>query len=243
MAVEQAGLIVEISVALLVLDPALQPRTDGLDDGHIRALEEVVDTLPPLLVVLRGDQMVLVDGWHRLAALQNCGRDTVTVRRVTMPADGDLRRLAFEANAAHGRPLTLTDRRTEAARLLRLAPATSDREIARRCGLSQPTVAKVRADLEAGAQIEQTTARVGRGGYRYEIGDRPTVSSGAQGLERLFKSLASALQSEWWTSSQDVAALVAETYGHDDLAGIAEALADVATSLLEVSQVLGLGDL
>jgi hypothetical protein len=154
-------------LSTVVVNPELQPRTEGLDTAHVKALEEGVVDWPPLVVVDRSGVLVLIDGFHRMAAAQNLGLTEVLVEVADMPTDGDLRGLAFAFNAVHGRPLTLTDRRTEAARLLRLAPQTSDREIGRRCGLSQPTIAKVRSALESGAQIEHLDHRVGADSRTY----------------------------------------------------------------------------
>jgi ParB-like chromosome segregation protein Spo0J len=162
----------QIELEKIVSDPALQPRTGGIDGGHVASLMESVQDWPPIAVVQVGGRTVLLDGFHRLAAAQNLGRTLIDATLVDSPADGDLRALAFVLNATHGRPLSLTDRRAEAARLLRRVAETSDREIGRQCGLSQPTVAKIRAELEAGAQIEQTEVRVGRGGYQYAVGSR-----------------------------------------------------------------------
>lgn len=154
----------------ITIDPALQPRVDGLDPDHVRALEAAYETWLPLIVVPLGGQHVLVDGFHRYAAAQNLGLDAAPVEIRDMPEDGDLKGLAFSLNAAHGRPLSLTDRRQEATRLLQLHPDWADREIGRRCGLAQPTVARLRDDLESSAQIEQTDVRVGKGGYTYTVG-------------------------------------------------------------------------
>lgn len=101
----------------ILVDPALQPRVGGLDAAHIAALKENPEAWPPLVVVERGGYL-LVDGFHRYAAAQNVGLETVPVEVREMPADGDLHALAFALNAAHGRPLTLADRRGEAERLL-----------------------------------------------------------------------------------------------------------------------------
>lgn len=154
----------------ITIDPTLQPRVEGIDPDHVRTLEDAHDMWPPLVVVDHDGTYVLVDGYHRYAAAQNLGLETVIVDALDIPTDGDLKALAFALNAQHGRPLSLTDRRQEAARLLRAHSDWADREIGRRCGLAQPTVAKLRTDLEAAAQIEQTDVRVGRGGYTYTVG-------------------------------------------------------------------------
>ncbi len=159
-----------IRIEDIVIDTGLQPRVGGLDADHVSSLQENPEGWPPLAVVLQDGKHILVDGFHRLAAAQNLGLDTVSVQVLDLPADGDLHSLAFALNTAHGRPLSLTDRRTFADRLLRQHPEWADREIGRRCGLSSNTVGAVRERLEADAQIEQPETRVGGGGYVYEVG-------------------------------------------------------------------------
>lgn len=152
------------------VNPELQPRVGGLDPSHVQTLQDVADSWPPLVVIQQGSQYLLIDGFHRFAAAQNLGLPTVPVSIIDSPTDGDLVALAFRLNAAHGRPLTLDDRRAFAARLLRQYPEWADREIGRRCGLASNTVGSLRERLEATAQIEQTDTRVGRGGYTYTAG-------------------------------------------------------------------------
>ena len=134
----------------ILVDPALQPRTAGLDPDHIAALQECPDSWPPLVVVERGGYLLL-DGFHRFAAAQNLGLDSLSVEVREVPEDADLRALAFALNASHGRPLTLADRRAEAQRLLSAEPQSrtlrsrggrrSRRRPSRPCGrsLRQPT--------------------------------------------------------------------------------------------------------
>ena len=165
-----------IPLALIVADPALQPRVDGLDPEHVRALEAVAEAWPPLKVVHRGGRYLLIDGFHRFAAAQNLGLTEIAVEILDVPQDGDLHALAFALNAAHGRPLTLTDRRAFAARLLCAHPELSDREIGRRAGLVQPTVAKIRQELESQAEIAPAETRLGRDGRSYPAKREPTAS-------------------------------------------------------------------
>jgi len=115
-----------------------------------------------------------------------------------IPADGDLRALAFALNAAHGRPLSLDDRRNFAQHLLQRHPDWADREIGRRCGLSSNTVGKIREIMERAAQIEQSQTRLGAGGYVYSVGTNPKqrpagqlpdvgfIESASQAVSRLF---------------------------------------------------------
>jgi len=158
-----------IALSQIIPDPALQPRVGGLDLDHVKALEGVAEAWPPLKVVQRGGSFILVDGFHRFAAAQNLGLETISAEILMPPEDGDLLGLAFALNAVHGRPLTLSDRRAFAARLLKAHPDWSEREIARRAGLVQPTVGKIRQELEAQAAITPTDNRVGRDGRSYAV--------------------------------------------------------------------------
>src|SRR5665213_2433946 len=112
----------QIAISIIAIQPDLQPRIAGLDTDHIAVLRESLDTCPPVAVVEQSGRFILVDGFHRLAAAQDLGLDAMNATVVERPADGDLRGLAFRLNSAHGRPLTLADRRAEASRLLKRNP-------------------------------------------------------------------------------------------------------------------------
>jgi hypothetical protein len=234
-----AELISEVEIRYLKTNIDLQPRVSGLDVAHVAHLQEVIDDLPPLKAVRRGADLYLIDGWHRLAALQNLGREIALIEVISDPPHGDLRRLAFDLNATHGRPLSLADRRAEAARLLHFDSTTSDREIGRHCGLSQPTVAKIRGELEGSAQIEQSTERVGRGGYRYEVGSAKDVDEAelrSKNFERFARYVAEAVDSSWWDEVAIVQILfddcAEENYG--DILEALRALASPLNSLADV---------
>lgn len=166
-------------LADITVDATFQPRIDGVDLNHVRSLEAVAETWPPLKVVSHGDGYLLVDGFHRFAAAQNLGLETVTVEILDPPEDGDLLGLAFALNAVHGRPLTLSDRRAFANRLLKAHPDWSDREIGRRCGLVQPTIARIRQDLESNQAIEPAETRIGRDGRSYPATPKPAPTASA----------------------------------------------------------------
>lgn len=153
----------------ITIDPALQPRVDGIDPDHVRALEVVHETWLPLTVVHQDGQHILIDGFHRIAAAQNLGLQTVPVEIRHLPPDGDLKALAFGLNAVHGRALTLTDRRAEAERLLRERPEVSNLEVSRRAGLAPTTIATIRTRLEEAAAIDPMPERLGIDGTRYPV--------------------------------------------------------------------------
>lgn len=159
----------QIALDRITIDPTLQPRVVGIDPDHVRTLEAVPESWAPLVTVMADGQYMLVDGFHRYAAAQNLGLETVTVDIADMPPDGDLAALAFALNAKHGRPLSLTDRRAEAERLLRAHPEVSNLEVSRRVGLSPTTVAAIRTRLEEADTIAPVQARIGADGTRYPV--------------------------------------------------------------------------
>jgi hypothetical protein len=161
----------------LVLDPALQPRTSGLDESYVNDLKAGAEHWPAVKCIRKGDALVLVDGFHRVAAAYDLHLETISVQVLEYPADGDLYTLAFALNASHGRPLDLSDRRAYADRVLRSHPELSDREIGRRAGLAQATIGKIRHQLEDKADIQPSEQRVGRDGRNYRV--EPRLASGA----------------------------------------------------------------
>ncbi len=243
----------DMPLARIVVVPDLQPRVDGLNLDHVRALQDTPESWPPLVVVQQDRHCLLVDGFHRFASAQNLGLTSVPVAIREHPPDGDLHALAFALNAVHGRPLSLTDRRTEATRLLRAHPDWADREIGRRCGLEQPTVARLRNELEHSAQIEQTDTRVGRGGYTFSVGTNPKPRAPgelpSEGIgERLTTTVGGVFTSEQRRQQRRLASyfrrLVVALEDGDDLAGWAAAddAAEACRLVLGAEEATDLGE-
>ena len=249
----------EIEIVNIAVDQQLQPRVGGLDPEHVQELATVAGQWPPLRVVKQGRGYLLVDGFHRLAAAQNLNFKHVAVEVLEPPADGDLHALAFALNAAHGRPLTLSDRRAFAARLLRTHPAWADREVGRRCGLSQPTVAKVREGLEQEAHIPVMDTRLGRDGNTYPATQRrvaqedatvipesplsPGERSTQRVMVRYFEQLAERLEAQdaldGFETIDDAATACRVVLGAEKAAALAERLGWSSRNILELAQALG----
>ena len=121
-----------------------------------------------LVVVFDGTDYWLADGFHRVEAAQRAGL-------VTVPCDvrpgsrRDAVLVACGANADHGLRRTADDIRRAIRTLLRDPEwqRWSNREIARHARADDKTVAAVRRELEAGAEIPHLTARVGTDGKVY----------------------------------------------------------------------------
>ena len=166
------------------LNPADSPRAAGEDPEHVLALAGTPTELPPILVHRR--TMRVIDGMHRLRAARLRGDDTIGVRFF----DGDDEaafRLAVEANVVHGLPLTLTERKAAAQRIVASHADWADRAIARVTGLSVKTVSAIRRATAGGDRSA--------GGRRLGVDGRIRPLSAADGrrhASRLIKAQADA---------------------------------------------------
>jgi len=256
--------VLELAVNRILVDSSLQPRVGGLDAAHVAVLQENPEAWPALVVVERGGY-VLVDGFHRYAASQNLALAKVRVEVREAPVDGDLRALAFVLNAAHGRPLTLADRRAEAERLLGADATVSNLDVARRTALSPTTVATIREQLEAAEQIPETEQRVSRSGVAYtpssprQRGELPEVQETlserlfsakdrreqrrlARYLERLAVALDDQYGFEAWQTATDAADACRAVLGDEDAAELGGRLGPAARNVLDVALGLGYED-
>ena len=138
------------------------PRLSGENSEHTRRLAEVADLLPPIVVDRR--TMRVIDGLHRMRAAELRGAQTIEAQLFTGDDDAAFL-LAVEANVAHGLPLSLSERKAAAVRLIAMFPDRSDRSIAASAGISDKTV----AGLRSSAENPQSNARTGVDGRRRPV--------------------------------------------------------------------------
>lgn len=158
--------VVMVEISALILDGS--PRLQGEDTAHIRLLAETDATLPPILV--HRATMRVIDGIHRVCAAQIKGETTISAQ--FYDGDGDAAFvLAVERNVTHGLPLSPTDRKAAAARIITSHPNWSDRAIAASTGLSDRTVRTIRqrstaesSQLNDLAERSDRVERIGRDG-------------------------------------------------------------------------------
>ena len=133
-------------------------RSGGLDERHVELLMECADAWPP--IVVWGEDLVVVDGCHRVEAARRLGRQSVVgFRFLGSPEEAFIE--AIRRNVSHGLPLSVADRRRAARRVLVRNPDWSDRRIASLCGLSDKTVGRIRRVGSVGMSVDR---RVGRDG-------------------------------------------------------------------------------
>lgn len=142
----------ELEVKLIKLDGGTQARA-GTDREtvaeYVEALRESDSTwpFPPVTVYYDGDAYWLADGFHRITAARQFGR-FVCEADIRQGTQRDAILHAAGANADHGLRRTAEDKKRAVLRLLEDAEwgRWSDREIARRCKVSHPFVAKIREE-------------------------------------------------------------------------------------------------
>ena len=147
------------TLPVAALSIGYSPRDTKVDAGHVAALTEVVDLLPPVIVDHR--TMTVIDGVHRLEAFRRAGRSHIDALMFN-GEDTEAMVVAIQANVKHGKPLSRGERRSAALSLLHAFPERSDRWMGEVCGLSHTTVALIRRSLH----MAETRVRTGRDGRR-----------------------------------------------------------------------------
>ncbi|WP_406277448.1 transcriptional regulator [Nocardia sp. NBC_00881] len=143
-------------------------RLGGVNPRHVALLAQLPGPLPP--IVVHRATMEVIDGVHRLMVARR--RQAASINAVFF--DGEPREafvLAVELNSARGLPLSLTDRKAAAVRMLADFPGWSNRRLGEVAGLSDKTVAALRR--RSGAEIPHPTMRrIGRDGAVYPVDAR-----------------------------------------------------------------------
>ena len=173
----------------ITLDQSLQPRAaldaETVEDYTARYAEGA--DMPAVTLFREGGVHRLVDGFHRVAAAKEAGRETIPAE-VRWGTFRDALLFAAGANIGHGLRRTNADKRRAVEMLLGDAECAgwSDSEIARHCRVNHHLVAEMRSrhlgELQDGSKSTLATRTVTRGGKTYamnisRIGKR--IASGA----------------------------------------------------------------
>ncbi len=144
---------------ITALRGSFSPRLGGENKAHIELLAETDAPLPPILV--HKQTLRVVDGMHRLLAASLKGQETIDVIFYD-GSESDLFLRAVKENVEHGLPLTRTERRVAAERIVMTHPHMSDRAIGQLTGLAARTIASIRG--RSTNRPAQSEVRVGRDG-------------------------------------------------------------------------------
>ena len=167
----EQGNVCRVPVNVLIAGDS--PRHAGVDSAHVARLAECAAELPA--IVVHRQTMRVIDGMHRLQAAIRNGRERMAVTFFD-GSDDEAFVLAVELNVKHGLPLSLSDRKAAARRILVANPGLSDRAIGSKTGLSDKSVAAIRNHPVTGIPHPET--RRGRDGRVYPIRRRVSGDAG-----------------------------------------------------------------
>jgi len=150
------------------LDGDTQPRV-AIDEDLVAEYADAYAAgiaLPPLVVFHDGASYWLVDGFHRRWAAIKAGIKSVPciVHEGTLQ---DARWFSYATNQAHGLRRSNADKAKAVRQALKhpTGVTMSDRQIAEHIGVTAPTVAKYRAELEATVKnLQSASKRTGKDG-------------------------------------------------------------------------------
>jgi ParB-like chromosome segregation protein Spo0J len=162
--------IVQVEIERLM--PGFSLRLAGTSEANIELLCAADREPPPILVHRHSNRVI--DGTHRLMAARRRGLETILARYYD-GSEADAFVLAVRANVTKGLALPLRDRKVAAARILGSHGQWSNRRIAATCGLSDKTVAAIRAQIDQ--PTESAPERIGVDGRA-----RPVDRSGRRAL-------------------------------------------------------------
>jgi uncharacterized ParB-like nuclease family protein len=154
----------EIGLDLIRADASAQMRivvSETVVGEYAEAINDGA-TFPPIIVFFDGSSHWLADGFHRLAAHQKLGYDTI---RADIREGGlrDAIQHSLGANETHGLRRTRADKRraVETALADPEWSALSDRDIAKLCNVTHPFVGNVRKGGNVTTSRPQTTRTSG----------------------------------------------------------------------------------
>lgn len=168
------------------LDGGTQPRAElnmSVIEDYAEAMRAGAD-FPPVVVFFDQNDYWLADGFHRYHGAAKAGKDEI--RADIRPGSiEDARWHSYGANNTHGLRRSNEDKAqaVKAALAHPNAAKLSNVQIADHCGISEITVRRYRAELDASSTLSKIAERqVTRGGQTYtqdttNIGRRPAVST------------------------------------------------------------------
>jgi hypothetical protein len=147
------------------IDDLIQLRESGIEHAelvqrelkppHVDSLKESDENdWPPILITKTSIGYVIADGYHRIAAMRLKKKAEIRATIKTFKGANEMEEEAFRANLTHGLRADLQSRSNYAWWLHLVYPSMEQIEIARRAGISQPTVSNAIKRMEAKVKRE-----------------------------------------------------------------------------------------
>lgn len=157
----------KLKLSKINIDGGTQPREDINEEVVSEYATAMIDgdLFPPVIVFNDGAKYWLADGFHRYHASKKTGYLEIEAE-VKQGTKRDAVLYSVSANSKHGLRRTNEDKRKAVVTLLNDEEwgGWSDREIARKCAVSTPTVSKYRKELEPTVKSLQSKERKGADG-------------------------------------------------------------------------------
>jgi N6-adenosine-specific RNA methylase IME4/ParB-like chromosome segregation protein Spo0J len=173
----------ELDLTEIRTDGGTQPRAqlDGVTVSEYADAMRRGNDFPPVKVMHDGENYWLYDGFHRVQAARQIGRETIKAD-VEQGTKEDAQWASLAANKRHGLRRSQKDKRRAIKRALKMRGAdNSNRDIAKHVGTDHKTVGKYRRELEASGEIPQIEERtVTRDGTTYTQ-DTSNIGGGGDG--------------------------------------------------------------
>jgi len=134
---------------------------DGLDKNLVAQYKENLENIMkenPIIVFDTPNSLVLVDGFHRLAAARQLNWDKIPCE-IRKGSVQDAFGFACLANLRHGKPLKPKERRRAICEYVKLNAELSNVQIANQVGVSEITIRRYRQELESAGEIEPQEKR------------------------------------------------------------------------------------
>jgi ParB-like chromosome segregation protein Spo0J len=164
-----------VAISSLSVMPDYQMRA-SLSDDVISEYASLIDGnerqwvfSEPCRVIRVGKLLILVDGFHRVAAMVKCGKAAVLCE-ITDGTEFDALRAALGSNAKHGALLTNADKRRKVTVALEheTIGKLSHRQVADLCGVSHELVSQVGTELStADTSVPDQEVSIGADGKNY----------------------------------------------------------------------------
>jgi|GEM_PF-3069117 len=98
----------QIQLDQIVLHPDYQMRAEGLSESHVIKLVDAIESgnseIPAVTVMEIEGRFFLVDGYHRVEALNRCNVLAITVKTIEGRTHHDALRFSLTSNLDHGKP-------------------------------------------------------------------------------------------------------------------------------------------
>lgn len=160
----------KIKIENIVADKDFMMR-DGLDKKLIAQYKENLGSIVgenPIVVFDTPNSLLLVDGFHRLAAARQLNWATIPTQ-IRKGSVQDAFAYACLANLRHGKPLKTKERKKAISEYIKINVQLSNVQIANQVGVHDTTIMRYRKELEAQGEIKPQVVRIDTQGKEHIV--------------------------------------------------------------------------